>query len=100
MAKVIVEFDTVEKTMVATIDGNIVNDCCDASFHKCEEDEFCCSIGIRKEDKENKIMFSERMFASKSIEANKLSSSKASQFDGFVIENTNLKSHIEKYFGE
>ena len=98
MAKVMVEFDTVEKTMSATIDGKAVENCYEISFGKYGDDEFGCSIGIRTEDKSNKMMKNERIYASKSKEANSLSATKASSFDGFITENSDLNSNINKYF--
>lgn len=102
MAKVNVLFDTVEKTMVTTIDGKAVDNVRAANFSLSyeEEGEFHCCITTAVEDDDNDIRTWTQLCASESVEAKAFEQTKASQFEGFVTgaNKSKVESDIHRYF--
>ncbi len=66
--KINLEFDTVTKQLVATMDGKLVENFSSASFYLCCEDEdectYGCNLQTRKVDKANKTSHNEMVYAS------------------------------------
>lgn len=63
MAKVNVEFDTVEKTISVSINGQSIDDASEVVFHKDYEDEWCCSVLTMSHDEENDLRSYTRLSA-------------------------------------
>ena len=64
MAKVVVTFDTVEKTCDITKDGKKLSSCGSASFYKGYEDKWSMSVGMSEHDKDNDTHMSHYLSAS------------------------------------
>lgn len=72
MAKIVAEFDTVEKTLVVTMDGKKVEDVSSASFMKCYSGEECMAdIITRSEDESNDMKTMVHMMASQGVKISK-----------------------------
>ncbi len=87
MAKITVQFDTVEKTMAVTIDGKSVENVTDVNFYKSmyDEGECRCSLVTMSEDSDNDMRQYTQLVASETHEAKQLGDKAiASAFDGFV----------------
>ena len=69
MATISVVFDTVAKSMTATMDGNAIADCCGVMFERDweEKSEYCCCIMTSAEDEVNDVRTVTRMMASTSV---------------------------------
>ena len=66
MAKINVEFDTVEKTMSVSMDGKSVNDISEVFFIKSwnNDDEWTCSLGTMQENEGDDLKVYTRLIAS------------------------------------
>lgn len=73
MAKINVEFDTKEKTMAVSIDGQEVADaysvCLYRGYYEDEKDKFSCSITTVQQDKDNDMRVITQTMAKQSVEA-------------------------------
>lgn len=69
MAKLVVEFDTVDKSFVVKQDGKKIDNVTSFSVYKSEYDEVSrCDVGMMEEDEENGMHTYTRMCASKNDE--------------------------------
>jgi hypothetical protein len=72
MAKIVAEFDTVEKTLVVTMDGKPVNDVTGVNFMKCYDGEECMAdVVTRSEDESNDLKTMVHIMASQGIKVTK-----------------------------
>lgn len=103
MAKISIEFDTVAKTMSATIDGKAVDNVISASLYKSmysdDENEFRCSLVTMTKDKADDICTYTQVSAS---ESNDAVGKPSPTFAGFVEKVIELMSkaqaHVHNYF--
>lgn len=93
MAKIVAEFDTVDKTLSVVIDGTAVDNVVGVDMHRgycCDgdEQEFRCNVSQLSEDKDNKLRTFTHLMASE---------------DGSMVvtdsEKQSLEQAIASYFG-
>lgn len=105
MAKISVEFDTTEKTLSCSIDGQAVADVMECSFGRyMDEDDFRCSITTRAEDEANDMRTYTHMCASQSRAAKESDPSLVipSTHPDFVflaLSKPTLAEQVQKFLG-
>jgi len=105
MAKINVEFDTIEKTLSVSVDGKVVADVSEVYISRrySEKDGYSCSINTVKHNEDQGVMEIFSLIARESEEGKSLrgSASESSEFDGFLKVEAKSKavSDIEKFFG-
>lgn len=106
MAKIVAEFDTVDKTLSVTVDGQEVENVEEAYMRKgySDESKFVCSLMTCTDDKEGGMTTMTRLMASESAEV-KNSKEKyplAKGLSGFVELPALDVAHkdIEQYFAK
>lgn len=113
MAKIVIEFDTVDKTMSASVDGKAVADVVEAYVSKRysmsgdgdDEVSYGCSITTMAEDEESDIRTMTRLCASESLEGQRIIAAEGPQkspVDGFVIvdKTSSLQKDIASFLGK
>jgi phosphoribosylcarboxyaminoimidazole (NCAIR) mutase len=114
MAKVAIEFDTVEKTMSATIDGSAVPNVVGVNLYKSyssKKDEYSCEIVSAVESEDDDMRAYTRICAAEGAKARELAhagATPAADFPGFVavaVEDPAaaaavLKDELLKFFGK
>jgi hypothetical protein len=101
MAKILIEFDTNEKTLAATIDGKPVDNVVEVSF--CvgydDKDEYRCCLMTKETNDEHDIQTYTHLRASESIDAKGVDAS-PSDIAGFVKSDAgnSLRQAIANYF--
>lgn len=93
MAKINIEFDTVEKTMVCTKDGETVANVVGA-YLGCmydDPDEYCCEVTTMVKDDANDMRVMTRLVASANGEE---------LVEGETNSKSDVASDIEKYFSK
>lgn len=101
MSKMLIEFDTVSKELVATIDGAAVSNVVGVSINPSwdDEDEYQCMVTTKSEDETTNIKTLTMMYASecKAGQAllKKAESVKFEQFPGFVGEKSEQLSKAQ-----
>ena len=90
MAKVLIEFDTVDKTLAVSIDGTAVENvvCANVSQGYPREDEYCCEIVSGTKDRDNDIRTWTRVSASQATAG------------VFKPAKPSLAEELEAYFGK
>ena len=85
MSKIVAEFDTLEKTLVVTIDGKDVANVREVHFGQSynNDDEFSCLISTMTKDETNDTKEYNQLMAAKSKEAS-LFPSQPSDYPGFL----------------
>lgn len=105
MAKINVEFDTIEKTLAVQMDGAEVADVVMVSLGKgycCgDEDDFRCEIMTMTEDEASDVKTYTRLVASESAdgklpEAVELEGD--NDFKAIIVRSNNVTADISKYF--
>ena len=105
MAKVTIEFDTVDKSMAIAIDGKAVDNVQYVSLSTYDGDEFGCSIETVAKDDEHDMRTYTRLCASESKDGKELRDSIVSDtFPGFVKAEipvmTKAQTDIQSFFAK
>lgn len=93
MAKIVVEFDTLNKTAVATIDGTPVDNFKSANVYQNYKDDFSIEIMSGEKDKDNEIHYMTRVCASNGILVEKDEDKDQDELD------EKMKAEILSYYG-
>lgn len=101
MAKVNIEFDTVDKTMSVNVDGAVVDNVVEAyvarkySYDEEDDVEYSCSVTTSVKDEESYIHTITRLAASESTEGKAAASQGAAPalVDGFLVVSSTSKVH-------
>ena len=56
MAKINIEFDTINKTCTASMDGKVIEDFCGGSFYMGYDEKWACNLSSRTEDEDNDVV--------------------------------------------
>ena len=106
MAKISIEFDTLEKELSVTVDGTPLENVSGVSiypgFYDSDGDEYHCSITTREKDDDHDLIKMTTLCASESVDA-KSGRAVASSLEGFVEipggTNRQVNRDIAAYFG-
>lgn len=101
MAKISIEFDTLEKDLVVTIDGAAVENVVGVSIYPSyyddqDGDEYHCTISTRVKDPEHDTVVTTNICASESVDAKNDLAVASEAFKGFVEVPSRVESSVAK----